>query len=826
MAARDCIDAVKKASGREMTDQEATDIFEALEDRIKRTMRAQGLDRARAVRLAGKELSDEMKLAAALEKRAAAINAVVWEELGGRYVEGRELDALRALVSGFTGRRGRDAAFRNAGLSVSALNIAAKERATGALLADLDRVGLTAALKRRNRDFEADVSRELWRVDNPEAGPATGNVHAEQAAKILSKHMEIARLAQNEAGAWIGKIDGYLGRQSHDAYRISRSYEAWRDNIEPRLAERTFDGLETPAEREGFLKATWQSLGSGIHDQPNADWMGYQGVGSLAKRVAQHRKLHFKSADAWMEYNSEFGRGTVVDAVMHTIEQGHINASTMRVLGTNPQKMMERLTREWAERAKARDDLNAASDVMKAFGPNAAILDRAMNRPIPVQNQSAAYWGQTTRNAMNFKLGGMMLSSFSDLSNVMANARHNGVGVFESFSNQIAGLLPGDSAARREMAREAGWMVDGFHQSISNRWNVVDGPEGKMSGLNQLFFRMTGQNWWTENHKEAHGYMMMKIMGRKAGDDLSSFDAMHQTSLRRYGIEAKEWDVIRQAGVKHIDGDTLLAPADILNLPDEAVAGFITKTKTANVARRELHEKYSTYLIDNTREAMAEPTAYTRHLMTGGSLPAGSGWGEIARLTMQFKSFWITNLVRNMARELYREGANVPGLALTVVGGSMLAYVGFTLKDIAAGREPRKMEDAGDYAANIFRALAQGGGLGLMGDFAFGEQNKYGGGILDSVVGPTISTAADVGKLLVRLREGDMKKSMAESLGIFKQLPPASALNLFYTRAAADYFIFWQLQEAINPGYMQRWEARTRRENNQDFWLSPAQAVR
>ena len=46
-------------------------------------------------------------------------------------------------------------------------------------------------------------------------------------------------------------------------------------------------------------------------------------------------------------------------------------------------------------------------------------------------------------------------------------------------------------------------------------------------------------------------------------------------------------------------------------------------------------------------------------------------------------------------------------------------------------------------------------------------------------------------------------------------------INLFYTRAALDYFVLHRLQEAMNPGYLRRYEQKVRKENNQTFWLRP-----
>jgi hypothetical protein len=825
MAAKDCIEAIIKASGRPMTMDEATDIFEALEARIRREVRG-GMTRSEAARKAGQEMSEEARIAAAMEKRTAAINAVRWEELSTRHVEGREADALSALTSGFTGRYGRDAAFRNAGYSVSAMATAAQERAMGGLAADLLQADLLKAVKGRSRAFERDIIREMERLDLPDASPPTGNSHAVEVAKIFNKHLEMARLAQNEAGAWIGKLDGYIGRQTHDAYKVAASgFDKWRAFIEPRLHERVFAEFETPSDVTKFLHDTWRNLGSGIHDAPNADWAGYQGVGSLAKRVSQHRKLHFKNADAWLEYNEQFGKGSVFDAVIHSVTQGHVNAASMRMLGPNPQAMFKRLADEWAETAKQRGDLAQADRIRRDFASNTAILDLAMDRPIVIKNTTGAMVMQLLRNVMSFKLGGMLISSFNDLSTTMANARHSGQSAFTGLSTAIRGLIPGDTPEGRAFAHEVGFMVDGLRMSLRNRFNAMDGPAGKMAGAVNVFYRLTGQGYWTEHIKYARGFSLMLSAGHNSGKAFGDLDRLLQTTLRRYGIEAAEWDAIRQASQRVVDNKSVLAPADILQLSDEAVAPLAIGVRTADAVRRDLHDRYSTYIIDQTREALSEPDARTRHIMTGGSLPAGSFWGETARAISQFKSFTITNMFRNLFRELFREGVNVPGVAVMVVGGAILGHISNTVGDILAGKNPRPVEDAGDMSAQVFRALARGGGLGIYGDFLFGEFNKYGRTAMETVAGPLISTGAEAIALLSTLREGEGQRAAAESVRLMKQLPPLSFFNLFYTRMAMDYLIFHRLQEFVNPGYLRRFERKMERDTGQTYWLPPSAAV-
>ncbi len=51
--------------------------------------------------------------------------------------------------------------------------------------------------------------------------------------------------------------------------------------------------------------------------------------------------------------------------------------------------------------------------------------------------------------------------------------------------------------------------------------------------------------------------------------------------------------------------------------------------------------------------------------------------------------------------------------------------------------------------------------------------------------------------------------------------------NIFYTRLALDYMLWWQMSEYLNPGWAQNFERRVYDETGQEFFdlVSPTQAV-
>jgi hypothetical protein len=151
-----------------------------------------------------------------------------------------------------------------------------------------------------------------------------------------------------------------------------------------------------------------------------------------------------------------------------------------------------------------------------------------------------------------------------------------------------------------------------------------------------------------------------------------------------------------------------------------------------------------------------------------------------------------------------------------------------TAKELAKGREPRKPEDAGDAAKLLMAAAKQGGGLGIYGDFLFGEANRVGGSWASTLLGPTGGTLSDIERVFNAAKKGldsGFKASDVGAVAFKGTLNNTPFANLFYARTAADYLFLYAMQESLNPGFLRRYERQIERDNNQRFLVPPTSAV-
>jgi hypothetical protein len=206
--------------------------------------------------------------------------------------------------------------------------------------------------------------------------------------------------------------------------------------------------------------------------------------------------------------------------------------------------------------------------------------------------------------------------------------------------------------------------------------------------------------------------------------------------------------------------------------------------------------------------------------------------GEAVRFFTQFWSFSQAVIGRHLAPAMrgYADQSPVALMAHLIVASTALGYLSLQAKQIVKGRTPRGFEnEEGDsLAGSLFIAsLLQGGGLGIYGDFLFGEANRNGlPATLSSFAGPAVSDGERLFAIVNKAVWGDEdEKADAGGDAVKFAISSAPGANLFYTRWALDYLVMWRMQEAMSPGYLERYERRTREREGSDFLVDPSQAI-
>jgi len=831
-----CLNVMKKANANRLNDDELKELLAELQAEKKARQAAnqlQNLDKAVFNR--GELMINEADVARMIEKRSRYKNIIVEQramalaERANEAVQDPSL-GLEALLVGV------NAKFEGAQKSVDALNQALMSEFMGGFIADLKKAKLHTQFNNMKDGFEREVSRVLENLNQKEPLPNSKINASEEAiamGEIMFKYQRQAFQRENMAGAFIRLKEGRVVGASHDIRRMVKGgKEAWVEFINQKINwQKTANGefylpdemladrelvQKLATDRKAFLERSYDAITTGVRTQTERTEISksFKGPGNLAKRESSSSLFTFKSADDWYDYDQEFGRASLREAFVQDIQSSLRSTALMEMLGTNPEAMVDRIQQRLLEKYK--------SDPVKV---------KKLKRETGVINFKAAYaevsgdvnLGSHTTLARTFhfarslqtmaKLGGAFISAFSDVAFIAANRMYQGRSLMDSWGDAFSAVFRGmNSGEMREFADRLGVGIEGQLGDFMSRFNASDDIPGQTSKMMSMFFKLNLLQPWTESNKRGVTLMIANDLGREASKSFNKLPDDLQRLLSIYDIDAAKWNKARKGAKKGPDGRTYLIPGEIEDIS--------------------LRQNFFALLVSEADNAVPSPGARERAILRRGYRP-GTAAGEGIRFLTQFKSFGVTALTKPLGRQFYGYGAATMGdqlkrgfganmgLVNAVVGTTVMGYFVMQLKEVMKGREMRP-----HTPETLLAAAMQGGGLGIYGDFLFGEANRYGGGTLQTLAGPFVSEASELVDLLQRTRGvvlGGDEDIGGDFLRFVKGNVPLG--NLFYTKQAMDYLIWYQFQEALNPGYLRRMERRVERENNQKFVIRPSSII-
>lgn len=742
---------------------------------------------ANAQRQALKTAETEQRVQAYMQRQGSGRTKALVEDMSitNAYVEGIKRDSARQLMDLI------DAADNQQGASAV--------RRLGMVLFDV-----------QNPIMTRDLALEVF----AQGKAGTGNVAAKAGAEAWLKVTDAMRQRFNGAGGDVGRLDyGYLP-QAHDQARVlSKGREAWAAEVLPLLdRSRYVDDAGAKlgdAEVLAILRNAWETIST---DGANKSAPGAaRGTGARANRGSQSREIHFKDGQAYLQYLSDFGTGSMYDAMM-----GHLGGLSRDIglverYGPNPEAQI-RLQMDLAYRAdggpaslggQIKDNLMGAQaqwNVLSGQSGNA-------------QYAKIASYAMHMRNIESFgKLQGAVLSSITDLGTYFISTGYNKLSYWDSLKN----LGAATSADTKAFMNTHGMMAESMISDLS-RWTGENIAQSWSGRLTNATMRLSLMNAWTDTLRRAFSLTMMEGMGRLRSTDWGNLTEYDRWRMEQKGLTEADWQVIQQAepvahrGAQHITPDAIYATGD--PRAGEVVAKFLG------------------LITDESEVAILNPDLATRAIVTGGGRQRGTLGGELGRAAAQFKSFPTAMIMRHWRRMLETpqglEGAPLTANRLAYAGALMvsltaLGAIAFQTKQLVSGKDPVDMTTPKFWT----RAMSQGGGLGFVGDILLGDTTQD-RSPLDTfgrlMLGPSFGSAADLYELtkgnLDEYQAGKDTHIGAEGLRFARGHLPL--VNLWYAKAALDHMGLFALQENLSPGYLGRIQGKARKDWNQDFWLDP-----
>lgn len=679
----------------------------------------------------------------------------------------------------------------------------------------------------RNPAQMLDVVREAF-------GQETGTPAARELAAAWMQTAEYLRQRFNAAGGMIGRIEHWGMPQVHDALRIKAAgFAEWKAFVLPRLdLTRMLDAATNRPLSGARLHKALRGVYDGI---TTAGWddrsLAARGRGQLAGQRAEERFLIFKDADNWLDYQQQFGGGdargeptALFDAMMGHVDEMARDIAAMEILGPDPtatrtwlkNMLVKAANRDALPDGAIRDASSRARSAGEAIDNMWGVFSGEVNRPV---NATVARWFSATRHWMSAaKLGGAFISSLSDLMAGASTRHFNGLPAAKVIGDQVKWMLPRVKDAERGIAIRSGLISDEAGARLGRLWRDTDDFSApawatRMSGA---LMRGSLLSRWTQVGKWAFGMEFMGHMADVAGSRFAELPAPTRAAFERYGIDAADWDKIRATPTRAQEGAHFLRPDEV------RTASHLSPADAERISDRMLE-----LLQTEGRFAVPEPNLRNRAAMTQGARP-GTFLGEVMRTGLQFKGFGVSVLMQHSNRAMHGVGGTgrAAYAASFVIGSTLLGALAMQVKSVLAGRDPRPMTDPAFWGA----AMAQGGGLGIAGDFLFADTNRFGGSLMASALGPTAGAIEDI----ARLTHGNIAKSITgEDTNAGRELVRFLRLNtpgssLWYGRLAFDRLIWGQLQEMADPEFAEGNRRLIRRAETQygaPYWWQPGETT-
>lgn len=657
----------------------------------------------------------------------------------------------------------------------------------------------------RGRALLSDVVKELH-------SEASGNAAAEAIAKAVLKAYERARALANANGMDIPRLADWGIRHTHDAKKIAAAgYRAWSDHVYERAdwsrivnhrtnkpfavakGARPFrDDVEPMLQEiyQGVIKKGWDDRAPSMTT----------GARALYNTRTDHRVLHFKSAADWMAYNDAFGAENPFQGIVSHFRGMARDIALMRNWGPNPRAGLEGAIQIMTKRA---DDLDGAGalkwiDNVGRKGRKARVMMALLNGSASQPHHE--FWARMfagTRNLLTAsQLGSAILSSVTDLASVRMAATALKLSQNNHLKHVFGGLLGGMDA---KTARDLGFIFDTWFDSGAGSARFMGdvwSPE-LTSRITDGVLRASGLNYWTDRFR----------VGVEAafGSDLAdlaakSFDDLHdelKVFMGSRGVGAREWDAVRAAeaiytdaqGGRHINANW-----------------FLEHTSLPRADAEDIAIRWGALVQDHVRQAVPTTSLRGRATIIGDS-KAGTFLGELARSNFMYKNYVFQQMF-NMVRRLQEMPGNLGTKALFVgnyiASMTVMGAFALQLKEIAKGNDPMAMIDSDDWMATTTfwaAAMAQGGGLGIAGDFFRASTSRTGGGILEVAAGPVVGLVSDISRAttgqLGNAWEGGQTSFARSMVNLGRRYNPLASYAPL--RAALDRMLWDQIQRLVDP---------------------------
>ncbi len=594
-----------------------------------------------------------------------------------------------------------------------------------------------------------------------------------------------------------------------------------------------------PLDEAGLVRVMGEvydnAVANWVDGPPSADFTGRP---MLANSRRDPRILVLKDAASWREFGGKYGEhDSPFETMLNHITRMSEDIAMLRTLGPNPEGL-KRYILSLFDRELEAMTVSAPAGASEAQKLQAVKQNRKAEARLARQRRSfETAWGHLTGAAdtpvdtglahmmgdmrsvlVASQMGSAIISSISDKATLAMAAHFNGLPVMGVIGRALRELAePGAEIRAAQMGLVADTLAQGVH--AVDRFSGETIRAGRAGQLAGGTIRGSGLRRWSATLRNAFALETMALHAREAGKNFGELDPKLRESLARYGIDAGDWDAIRQTPLyEERPNALLLRPMDVRAQGGDAAG------KAADKLKR---------LIDTEMDyAVIESDPMTRALINGDARP-GTVEGEARRAFGLYKTFPLTFVTMHFARAMARgwDGSRLGHAAISFSAMWALGLVAMQTKQLANGKDPLSLDPTTVRGQRAYvAALLQGGGLGIFGDFLGQDMTRNGNSLVATLAGSQFAAVEKVGKFVIgnlqRAGKGEETHFAGDALYTAASFLPGS--SLWYARLGFQRTVLDQLALMIDPRAPERFrrmEDMAQRDWSQRFWWSPGRTA-
>ena len=670
----------------------------------------------------------------------------------------------------------------------------------------------------------------LMRVFREMRGEDTGDATAKTLATGIADIMADMRQRLNSFGANIDQLNSYVP-QDHNARLITQAgRDKWVGDTLAAVDKGTFidvDGNQLgDNEIRGILGDMWETITTDGRakkefNEGAAQLEGPLGGRSVMQRAASFsRQIHFKDAAAHEAYHAQYSELKPAALLVQHLQRTAEDLAVVERFGPDAKQNIAKLI----DVAHSLDDTHA--DTMGAdktrgkrtiAGVNPEQLtDALLGREDDFRSGvvEAARWFTSMHTATKLTRTAVRAVP-QDLNTVVNYAMELG------HINRLPQLLKASTNGQtREQLRRMAIGAGIIEQTLMATGRRVQGigwaGQAGMDRFANATMHLTGLQSWTNGAARSGQLMHAWHMADNLGKDWGKLKQGTQQLLSEVGINAENWELVRQVPTTKVAG---------ANIPDVSKIAAALPNLTPE-EHNSMTRLVNAFVWEGGNKITNEKDLLARTAGTFGAVPGTTSQAVIQSL-MLFRGV-VSVITANGIRRWKRQATLGGKLAITgsyVGGATMAGYVGNSLVNLSDGKDMPDPTDSRSWAA----AFSTGGGAGFFGDMIAGglgqiaESQSGGGSSMWRLAGPTGSEIGDLfniaGSTYKALSTGEAKagdKAAYQSLRFVRNHIPL--MNLWYTKAAVDHLFMNDLNEAAMPGYQKKMENLAGKYGNQYYW--------